>query len=305
MARLDGKGKFAAPGSVRYRAHLEQKLARDREFNRKLLNAFPGAAAAYSLRDLTGDRLAPVVRVRRSSDNAEKDFAAVDVADGSLVAWVGAGNDGLVPVWYDQSGNGNDAAQTAATGQPRIVRSGALIIDGGLEYSSSRDDVLIAPNDASFRQQNFTLEAWIYNNSLTGFDGGIAFGNIFGGAGKFSYSMNFGDNNTPGRVGARLSDGVDVHFANADNVIEEKKWTHWAISYDGSALKTYKNSTEISSLSVETTVDYSVFADNFYIGNRGLPELTDFPLDGKIKDVRFWGRVLSPSELQSIVAHGA
>lgn len=53
----------------------------------KLLPAFPGAAAAYSLRALNGNG-DPVVRVRRDSDNDEKDFTAFDVTSGELVNWV-------------------------------------------------------------------------------------------------------------------------------------------------------------------------------------------------------------------------
>jgi DNA-directed RNA polymerase subunit H (RpoH/RPB5) len=37
---------------------------------------------------------------------------------------------GFVETWYDQSGNGNDATQTTATKQPKIVNSGSLLTDG-------------------------------------------------------------------------------------------------------------------------------------------------------------------------------
>jgi hypothetical protein len=94
-----------------------------------LLDLYPNAAAAYSLRQLrTG--VTSVVRVRRSSDNTEADFTAAQVSDGSLAAWVGAGNNGFVRTWYDQSGNGIDAGNSASgTTQPRVVTSGSLVID--------------------------------------------------------------------------------------------------------------------------------------------------------------------------------
>jgi hypothetical protein len=37
---------------------------------------------------------------------------------------------GFVETWYDQSGNANDATQTTATKQPKIVNSGSLLADG-------------------------------------------------------------------------------------------------------------------------------------------------------------------------------
>ena len=88
-----------------------------------LLDAYPGAAAAYSLRNLSSS-VTNVVRVRRSSDNAEDDFTAAEVSDGTLTSWVGAGNNGFVRTWYDQSGNGNDAGN--AVNQPQIVAGGAV-----------------------------------------------------------------------------------------------------------------------------------------------------------------------------------
>lgn len=82
------------------------------------------ATAAYSLRQLkTG--VEKVVRVRRSSDNREENFTATEVTDGTLTGFCGVG-DGFVVTWYDQSGNSNDATQTTASRQAKIVTSGVL-----------------------------------------------------------------------------------------------------------------------------------------------------------------------------------
>lgn len=96
-----------------------------------ILDRYPGAVAAYSFRNL---RLAwvgePVVRVRRSSDNAEANFTAAEMTDGTLLAWVGAGN-GFVRTLFDQSGHARDQVQTTSTAQPQIVSSGSLITLSG------------------------------------------------------------------------------------------------------------------------------------------------------------------------------
>jgi hypothetical protein len=92
-----------------------------------LLDQYGGAAAAYSLRNLSIYNTSPVVRVRRSSDNTESDFTAAQVSDGSLAAWVGAGNNGFVRTWYDQSGNANHAQQATSGSQPQIVNNGSLV----------------------------------------------------------------------------------------------------------------------------------------------------------------------------------
>lgn len=49
-----------------------------------LLADYPGAAAAYSLRNLI-DTTTSVVRVRRSSDNTEQDFTSAEITDGTLI----------------------------------------------------------------------------------------------------------------------------------------------------------------------------------------------------------------------------
>ncbi len=93
-----------------------------------LLDAYGGAAAAYSLRRLSANYAGAVVRVRRSSDNTEQDFTVTQVTDGTLTTFCGAG-DGFVRTWYDQSGNGHNAIQTTNANQPQIVSTGALVTE--------------------------------------------------------------------------------------------------------------------------------------------------------------------------------
>jgi hypothetical protein len=120
-----------------------------------LLDAYPNAAAAYSLRQLrTG--VTSVVRVRRSSDNTEADFTAAQISDGSLVAWVGAGNNGFVRTWYDQSGANQHAAQTTNGEQPQIVSSGALITDSG------RPVISLNGSSHNFSCSSFSVNGFVF-----------------------------------------------------------------------------------------------------------------------------------------------
>jgi hypothetical protein len=98
-----------------------------------LLDLYPNAAAAYSVRRLSSTYTGDLIRVRRSSDNTELriGYNSSNVLDtAALLAFVGAGN-GFVTTWYDQSGNGNNAVQTTAFNQPQIVSSGAMITTNG------------------------------------------------------------------------------------------------------------------------------------------------------------------------------
>ncbi|QXD16164.1 hypothetical protein GQ464_004215 [Rhodocaloribacter litoris] len=94
-----------------------------------LLDDYPDAYAAYSLRKLSSSYDGPVIRVRRSSDNAEQDigFGADGLIDeAALLAFVGAG-DGYVVKWYDQSGNGAHVSQSDPGAQPIVVENGVMI----------------------------------------------------------------------------------------------------------------------------------------------------------------------------------
>jgi hypothetical protein len=89
-----------------------------------LLDDYPGAAAAYSLRKLRSAYTGNCIRVRRSSDNTAIDIGFLNniLDTTTLLTFVGAGN-GVVDIWYDQSGNANNATSTAS---PDIVISGVL-----------------------------------------------------------------------------------------------------------------------------------------------------------------------------------
>jgi hypothetical protein len=134
-----------------------------------LLDAYGGAAAAYSLRSLSANYTGPVVRVRRSSDNTEQDFTATQVTDGTLTTFCGAGN-GFVRTWYDQSGNANNAGQATTASQPQIVSAGSLILEASkpvIKFDGS-DDTLIQVNNTTISQPFTTVIAAKRNGSPSG-----------------------------------------------------------------------------------------------------------------------------------------
>jgi hypothetical protein len=100
-----------------------------------LLDLFPNAAVAYSLRKLRTAYTGSAIRVRRSSDNTEQDigFVGNNLDTASLLTFCGAG-DGFVTTWYDQSTNVNDATQATVGRQPLIVSSGAILTQSGKQY---------------------------------------------------------------------------------------------------------------------------------------------------------------------------
>ena len=117
-----------------------------------LLNLYPGAAVAYSLRALSASFVnSDIVLVRRSSDNAELGFTATEITNGTLTTWTGA-NDGFVVTWYDQSGNSRDATQSTAGNQPKIVSAGVLVTSGSFPAISFLETHNLSATTSNFNQ---------------------------------------------------------------------------------------------------------------------------------------------------------
>lgn len=101
-----------------------------------LLDTYPGAAAAYSLRKLRTAYTGAAIRVKRLNDGIESDigFNTNGQLDStSLTTFVGV-NSAIVVRWYDQSGNSNNASVTdpnALSGNPRIVNLGVINLQNG------------------------------------------------------------------------------------------------------------------------------------------------------------------------------
>jgi hypothetical protein len=116
-----------------------------------LLDIYPNAAAAYSLRKLRIAYTGSAIEVRRTNldvaDIGFDGFGNLDTA--ALLAFTGTGalDNGFVTKWYDQSGNGYNATQTTAANQPQIVNSGSVIIENSkptLQFDGTNDTLSFA-----------------------------------------------------------------------------------------------------------------------------------------------------------------
>jgi hypothetical protein len=126
---------------------LDSALGRQRRLNsvgESVLQIAPSAAAAYSLRSLTGGD-PKVVRVRRASDNHEQDFTASEVSSGALTSFVNAqvvapldiqaetatGRDGaflIAKAAYSLRSLGTRQATLAATGDTVARADGKYVV---------------------------------------------------------------------------------------------------------------------------------------------------------------------------------
>tara|TARA_R110000868_G_scaffold77272_1_gene221473 strand:- start:107 stop:991 length:885 start_codon:yes stop_codon:yes gene_type:complete len=127
-----------------------------------LLDLYPSAAAAYSVRKLRTLYTGSAIRVRNAS-NAEQDigFTALGNLDTTaLLSHCGSGN-GFVTTWYDQSGNARNATQSTAANQPQIVSSGSV-----LTVNSKPCTVF---SSSSSTRLNVSSNFWTYTGNSTVF----------------------------------------------------------------------------------------------------------------------------------------
>jgi len=90
------------------------------------------AAVAFSVRRLRAGYTGALLRVRRTSDSATQDIGATvggNLDATALASFCGSASC-FVSTWYDQSGNGRNAAQSTPGSQPRLVTSGVTELLG-------------------------------------------------------------------------------------------------------------------------------------------------------------------------------
>ncbi len=93
-----------------------------------LLDQYPNAAYAYSLRKLDNDYTGAAIRVRKdTTGQPEQDinFIGNELDTASLKMFLNA-RSGFVTTWYDQSGNSRNATMTVQANQPRIANLGVI-----------------------------------------------------------------------------------------------------------------------------------------------------------------------------------
>jgi hypothetical protein len=168
-----------------------------------LLDTYPNAAAAYSLRRLRIAYTGSAIRVRRASDNTEQDIGFVSNAlDTSALTTFCSGTNGFVKTWYDQSGNARNATQTTAANQPQIVSSGSVITQDSKPIMAFTSNTQIL-NTVSFSLSvNRTYVMTLFNQTNTNGNFKVYLGSFGGGA----------DNLVNGIVGWVSSSNVSTSF---------------------------------------------------------------------------------------------
>ena len=249
-----------------------------------LLDDYPNASAAYSLRLLRTAYTGSAIEVRRTNldvaDIGFDGFGNLDTA--ALLAFTGTGalDNGFVTKWYDQSGNGYDATQSTALNQPQIVTSGSVILENGkpsVEFDGT-DDYMLASGSifgggeysafVAVTPSSISQDSTFFQIGVSAFDG-LAAG--FGGLG------------TSAVIGSRLRAssfvGASESLSNTDMIL-----------YSGIGIvSTSTNDGYLNNISMTGVLNARSTASplsQLVIGAWGGGS---FPFSGKLSDVIFYG----------------
>jgi hypothetical protein len=183
-----------------------------------LLDLYPSAAAAYSVRKLRNAYSGSAIRVRRSSDNTEQDigFSSGNLDTTALTSFC-SGTNGFVTTWYDQSGNANNATQSTAANQPQIVSAGSVInvnSKPSFQFDGVNDEFALSSTITTSIYSNFVvlkktstssivIPLGLFNGQLTG---AWSDGNLYENNGTSFVSVPF-TNNTNQNLFSVLKNG--------------------------------------------------------------------------------------------------
>ncbi len=226
-----------------------------------LLDEYPNAAAAYSLRRVNSRYTGPLIRVRRdSTGQAEQDIGSLGEAldTVALKAFVRT-NSGYVTTWYDQSGNARNATQTTAASQPRIVSAGVVDYLNGkpaMFFDGSNDFLEVPSSTATFKFLHDGTKSFVTFLGRAGIinDPQLTYGlidNLGGSSANTGFSLYFSDappnNNRIINLVGRSETGQPTLQSVSDNVFTSNAQVLATIKLDlANDITAEKNSIKIN-----------------------------------------------------------
>lgn len=174
---FQAEGQIVINASAPYRPYAQPAA-------KFLLDDYPNAAAAYSLRKLDKDYTGAAIRVRKdTTGQPEQDIgftASGDLDTAAIKSFLNA-RSGFVTTWYDQSGSSQNATQTVQANQPRIANLGVIDRQGTRPttlYDGSNDHLTFTAIAAS----NTTSLYYVQKRNAAGNPGAMLSGSQTGGA---------------------------------------------------------------------------------------------------------------------------
>jgi len=225
------------------------------------LNEFSGASLGLSVRKLNSNYSGFCIRVRRSSDDEQLDIGFLDneLDTSSLLDFVGSGN-GFLTIWYDQSGNQNNATQTLPSKQPTIVNNGTLETDNGKPAFFFTDGLNGNLDFDTINQTTVLFVARIFKKSAINYilwNGNVSKGIFYNGSFPGVNGLGIFDGNIKSILGGNLNSKIGY------------------FNYNGSNYDVAENGNNVTSLSN---------GNNFSLNSIGRKNITTVDLRGKVQE---------------------
>ena len=229
-----------------------------------ILDEYPGAAAAYSLRLLNTDYTGDAVIVRRASDNTTQNIGFVDgELDTDALNTFCSGTDGFVATWYDQSGNGYNATQTTASQQPKIFDDidGVILNNGKPSIETDGvDDLLDFGQSVDLYSLNSEWSVFmnyqIIDYSLQAFQR-VLFNDSSSTTGNIPFGIQLRDNGQVYFFNNGTVDDITVSVATQNNLT----------TFIKTSSDVFFKINNVSKTSTKGTIDFTTGLENTVIGS--------------------------------------
>jgi len=234
-----------------------------------LLDLYPNATRAYSLRKIRNLYSGSAIRVRRASDNAEQNigFDINGDLDTAALTTFCSGTNGFVTIWYDQSTGSFDATQAIAINQPQIVSSGSVLTTNGkptISFDGSNDSLgFLNVNFAASNYNSFVGKRAVSARNMFAFAGFQYFfgfltdNNIYLQARTAGYNLSNATDGTTSQIllTGQVSSNVATMYKNGTLVASS--FVSFSLSSGINSIGTYVNGTFFTHSEIQEAVYYN------------------------------------------------
>ena len=158
------------------------------------------------------------------------------------------------------------------------------------------DDHVVSVNASSLiaNSSQISLSFWVYpRNPVPGFPDFDGLAGFRDNTVADFYILQYSST----AVEARFRNSAGINFDILSQGLQLNTWQQYALTYDGSFLRLFRNGLITDSVSASGVI--SSTATSFYLGNLVFSG-TNFLLDGQMDEVALWNRALTPQEVLCI-----
>ena len=210
---------------------------------------------------------------------------------------VAFGGAAAADIYPDSGGSDMNISETNCTlnTSGEILGTGCLSFNGSSAYGDCDGD----PVDYNFLTQAFSLSMWVYP-TITHQD--ILFDSMDASTANVGFLARFNVAGGTNKLMVGISDGTTFEYFETTDVWTDDEWQHLVITYNGTTMTVYRNTTSIGSGSVAKTTSTPAYAPRLgWAANA-----TDNKYEGLIDDmVLFNNRMLSSAEISSLYNSGS